>query len=59
MSGRTVIIELDFLSVPSRLEAGKAYYVEVLQKQKYNQDHVEVAVTKKQLSTALYVTGDL
>lgn len=28
-----------------RLEAGKAYYVEVLQKQKRNQDHVEVAVS--------------
>ncbi|XP_058972878.2 beta-1,4-N-acetylgalactosaminyltransferase 3 [Pocillopora verrucosa] len=26
-----------------RLEVGKAYYVEVLQKQKYGQDHVEVA----------------
>ena len=34
---------LKFL-ISCRLEAGKAYYVEVLQKQKYNQDHVEVAV---------------
>ena len=42
---RSVITELDFLSVLSRLEVGKAYYVEVLQKQKYGQDHVEVAVT--------------
>lgn len=42
---RSVITELDFLSVSSRLEVGKAYYVEVLQKQKYGQDHVEVAVT--------------
>ncbi|XP_078376385.1 N-acetyl-beta-glucosaminyl-glycoprotein 4-beta-N-acetylgalactosaminyltransferase 1-like [Oculina patagonica] len=31
------------ISEQIRLEAGKAYYVEVLQKQKRNQDHVEVA----------------
>ena len=39
--GKNAILNI-YLSC--RLEAGKAYYVEVLQKQKYKLDHVEVAV---------------